>query len=144
MSKQVKVVIKLLVPGGAATPSTAKIGQMLSPHGVKAIEFCKLFNEKTSARKGETVPVVVTVYIDKTFDFAIKTTAVSELIKKKLGIDKGAKNPGKDAAVATISNAVLEEIAKIKMQDLNAFDLDAAKKLIAGSAKSMGIKVGDN
>ncbi len=141
MSKQVKAVIKLQISGGAATPAPP-VGSALGPQGVKAIDFCKQFNEKTASRKGETVPVVVTVYTDKSFDFILKTPPVSELIKKKSGLESGSKTPGKDI-VGKISWQAVEEIAKMKMVDLNAYDVEAAKKIVAGSARSMGIKVGD-
>ena len=100
----------------------------------------KQFNAKTADKKGSVVPVVVTVYVDRTFDFVIKTPLASELIKKRAGVAKGSSNP-KTQIVGTISWVDVEEIANIKMADLNAFDIDQAKKIIAGSARSMGIKV---
>jgi large subunit ribosomal protein L11 len=106
------------------------------------MDFCKKFNAATANRKGETVPVVVTVYTDKSFDFILKTPPVSELLRKKAKIQKGAQKPGSET-VGSIKMADVEEIAKIKMPDLNAVDIEAAKKIVAGSARSMGLSVID-
>jgi large subunit ribosomal protein L11 len=106
------------------------------------MDFCKKFNAATANRKGETVPVFITIYVDKTFDFILKTPPVSELLRKKAKIQKGASNPSKDIA-GMLTWADVEEIAKIKMPDLNAFDIEAAKKIVAGSARSMGLKIKD-
>lgn len=141
MAKKVKAVVRMQVAGGAATPAPPT-GAVLGPHGINIMEFCKQFNAKTADRKGQTVPVLVTIYVDRTFDFVLKTPPVSELIKKKCKIEKGASRPNKEKA-GSISWADIEEIAKIKMPDLNAIDLDAAKKSVAGSAKSMGVHVID-
>jgi large subunit ribosomal protein L11 len=141
MAKKVKGLIKLQIPGGGATPAPP-VGSALGQHGVNIMDFCKKFNAQTASRKGETVPVVITVYADKSFDFITKTTPVSELIKKKINLKKGSSNPGKDSA-GTIKWSDVEEIAKAKMIDLNAFDLEAAKKIVAGSARSMGLSVTD-
>jgi large subunit ribosomal protein L11 len=141
MAKEVKAVIKLQIAGGSATPAPP-VGSALGPHGVKAVDFCKLFNEKTASRKGETVPVVVTVYKDRTFDFVTKTVPVSEMVRKEIGLSKGSKAPGKDM-VGKISWKQIEKIAQYKMVDLNAFSIESAKKVIAGSAKSMGLKIED-
>ena len=104
------------------------------------MDFCKQFNAATADKKGQTVPVEITVYKDRSFSFITKTPPVSELIRKKIKISKGSSNPGKDVA-GSIKWGDLEEIAKIKMPDLNAFDLEAAKKVIAGSARSMGLNI---
>ena len=141
MAKKVKSKIKLQIPGGSATPAPP-VGSALGQHGVSIMDFCKKFNAKTANRKGETVPVFITVYADRTFDFICKTTPASELIRKKIKIKKGSSNPGKDSA-GVIKWKDIEEIAKIKMPDLNAFDLEEAKKVVAGSARSMGIQVVD-
>lgn len=138
MAKAIKAKIRLQIDGGGASP--AQVGAALGPHGANGMEFCKQFNAKTADKKGTTVPVVVTVYVDRTFEFILKTPLASELIKKRAGVAKGSSNP-KTQIVGTISWADVEEIAKIKMADLNAFDLEQAKKTIAGSARSMGIKV---
>lgn len=138
MAKAEKAKVRLQIEGGSASP--ANVGASLGPHGVNGMEFCKQFNAKTADKKGSVVPVVVTVYVDRTFDFVIKTPLASELIKKRAGVAKGSSNP-KTQIVGTISWVDVEEIANIKMADLNAFDIDQAKKIIAGSARSMGIKV---
>lgn len=139
MSKKVKATVKMRLHGGSATPAPP-VGSSLGQHGVQIMDFCKKFNAATANRKGEVVPVFVTVYTDKTFDFVTKTTPLSELLKKRANITKGAKNPSKEQ-VGTISMKDVEEIAKIKMINLNANDLEAAKRIIIGSAKSMGLAV---
>lgn len=141
MAKEVKSKIKLQIPGGSATPAPP-VGNNLGQHGVSIMDFCKQFNAKTATRKGETVPVIITVYVDRSFSFEIKTPPVSELIKKKINIKKGSARPNTEK-VGVISWADIEEIAKIKMPDLNAFDVEQAKKVIAGSARSMGVDVVD-
>lgn len=141
MAKEIKANVKLQIPAGAATPAPP-VGSSLGQHGVNIMDFCKKFNAATLKRKGETVPVVITIYKDKTFDFILKTPPVSELLKKRSNITKGASNPGKDTS-GTIKWSSIEEIAKIKLPDLNAVDIDAAKKIVAGSARSMGLKVID-
>lgn len=141
MAKAVKAQIKLQIPGGAATPAPP-VGNNLGQHQVNIMEFCKQFNAQTANRKGETVPVIITVYTDKTFSFIIKTPPASELIKKKINITKGSAKPNTDK-VGKISWKDIEEIAKIKLSDLNAVDIEQAKKIIAGSARSMGVEVVD-
>lgn len=141
MAKEIKAKIKLQIPGGSATPAPP-VGSALGQHQVNIMEFCKQFNAKTADKKGQTIPVVVTAYTDKTFEFVIKTPPVTELIKKKISLSKGSSNP-KSNKVGKISWKDLEDIAKIKMADLNANDLDQAKKVIAGSARSMGVEVID-
>ena len=139
MSKKIKATLKLQLPAGGATPAPP-VGSSLGQHQVNIMDFCKKFNAATANRKGETVPVLITVYTDKTFDFVTKTPPVSELLRKRANITKGSKNPGKEQA-GTIRIKDVEEIAKIKMPDLNATDLEAAKKIVAGSARSMGLAV---
>ena len=139
MAKAVKAKIRLQIPGGSATPAPP-VGSSLGQHNVSLMDFCQKFNAKTADRKGETVPVIVTVYTDKKFDFVIKTQPVSELIRKKAGINKGSSNPGSQT-VGKISMSDIEEIAKIKLEDLNAFTLEQAVKVVAGSARSMGVEV---
>jgi large subunit ribosomal protein L11 len=141
MSKKIKATLKLQIPGASATPAPP-VGSSLGQHGVNIMDFCKKFNAATTSRKGETVPVLITIYIDKTFDFVLKTPPVSELLKKRANIQLGSKNPGKEQA-GTIKWKEVEEIAKIKMPDLNACDIEAAKKIVAGSARSMGLAVVD-
>ncbi len=141
MAKEIKANVKLQIPAGAATPAPP-VGSSLGQHGVNIMDFCKKFNAATAKRKGETVPVVISIYKDKTFDFILKTPPVSELLKKRANITKGSSNPGKTTS-GTIKWSAIEEIVKIKMPDLNAVDEDAAKKIIAGSARSMGLSVID-
>ena len=138
--KKVTAVIKLQCPAGKATPAPP-VGPALGPHGVSAPMFVQQFNDRTkSMEPGLVVPVVITVYQDKTFTFILTTPPAAVLIKKAVGIDKGAANPLRDK-IATLSKEKLEEIAKTKMPDINANDLEAAKKIVAGTARSMGVEV---
>jgi len=141
MAKEVKAKIKLQIPGGGATPAPP-VGNNLGQHGVAIMDFCKQFNAQTSDKKGQTVPVIITVYKDRSFTFELKTPPVAELIKKKANAKKGSPRPNTDK-VGKITWADVEEIAKVKMPDLNAFDMDQAKKIVAGSARSMGVEVVD-
>jgi len=137
--KKVTAYIKLQCPAGKATPAPP-VGPALGPHGVSAPQFVQQFNDRTkSMEPGLTIPVIVTVYADKTFTFILKTPPASVLIKKSIGLESGSKEPHK-VKVGKISRAKLEEIAKTKMQDLSANDLDAAVKIIAGTARSMGVE----
>jgi large subunit ribosomal protein L11 len=139
MAKEIKAKLKLQLPGGAATPAPP-VGSTLGQHQVNLMEFCKQYNARTASRKGETVPVEITVYKDKSFEFVIKTAPTSELIKKRINITKGAAKAGEET-VGQITLKDIEEIAKIKLPDLNALGLEQAKKIVAGSARSMGVKV---
>lgn len=140
-AKEVKANVKLQLAGGSATPAPP-VGSSLGQHGVNIMEFCKQFNAKTANRKGETVPVIITIYTDRTFTFELKTPPVSELIKKKISIEKGSARPNTEK-VGKISWQAIKEIAQIKLPDLNARDIEQAKKIVAGSARSMGIDVID-
>ena len=138
--KKIKAIIKLQVPAGKATPAPP-VGPALGPHGVSAPQFVKMFNDRTkNLEEGLTIPVVLTVYQDKTFTFITKTPPASVLIRKAIGIEKGSSEPNKQK-VGNINRAQLESIAKQKMPDLNANDLEAAVKIIAGTARSMGVIV---
>lgn len=140
MAKKIDAYIKLQVPAGNANPSPP-VGPALGQHGVNIMEFCKAFNAQTqSMEKGLPVPVVISVYNDKSFTFITKTPPASILLKKAAGIQKGSGVPNMDK-VGTVTRAQLEEIANAKMADLNANDLDAAVNIIAGSARSMGLNV---
>ena len=141
MAKAVKAKIKLQISGGSATPAPP-VGSSLGQHGVNIMNFCKKFNAQTANRKGETVPVEITVYVDRSFDFIVKTTPTAELLKKKLNVGKGSSRPNEEK-IGKISWRDIEEIAKIKLPDLNAVDIEKAKKIVAGSARSMGIDVID-
>jgi len=138
--KKVAAYIKLQCPAGKATPAPP-VGPALGPHGVSAPQFVQQFNDRTkSMEPGLIIPVIITVYVDKSFTFILKTPPASVLIKKVIGLEKGSKEPHK-VKVAKISRAQLEEIGKTKMADLSANDLDAAVKIIAGTARSMGVEV---
>ncbi len=138
--KKVTAVIKLQCPAGKATPAPP-VGPALGPHGVSAPQFVQQFNDRTkSMEQGLIIPVVITVYQDKSYTFILKTPPAAVLIKKAAGIAKGSGNPLKDK-VGKLSKASLEEIAKTKMPDINANDIEAAKKIIAGTARSMGVEV---
>ena len=141
MAKIVKARIKLQIQGASATPAPP-VGSSLGQHQVNIMEFCKAFNAKTVGSKGEPVPVEITVYTDRTFDFVVKTPPTSYLIKKQINLKKGSARPHEDK-VGKISWQGIEEVAKIKMPDLSAIDMDQAKKIVAGSARSMGIDVVD-
>lgn len=139
-TKKVTAVIKLQCPAGAATPAPP-IGPALGPHGVSAPKFVQEFNDRTkSMEKGLIIPVVITVYQDKSYTFILKTPPAAVLIKKAVGIQKGSGNTLRNK-VGKLSKASLEEIAKQKLPDLNANDIEAAKKIIAGTARSMGVEV---
>ena len=138
--KRIAAVIKLQVPAGRATPAPP-VGPALGPHGVSAPQFVQQFNDRTkNAEPGLTVPVVITVFEDRSFSFITKTPPAAVLIRKACKIEKGSSEPNREK-VSTISRAKLEEIAKTKMEDLNANDVDAAVKIIAGTARSMGVLV---
>jgi len=141
MAKEIKAKVKMQLPAGGATPAPP-VGSALGPHGINMMEFCKQFNAQTSDKKGQTVPVIVTIYKDRSFDFITKTPPTSELIKKKINLPKDSSKPSVDS-VGAISWKDIEEIAAIKMPDLNAIDIDQAKRIVAGSARSMGIEVKD-
>ena len=140
MAKKIDAYIKLQVKAGEANPSPP-VGPALGQRGVNIMEFCKAFNAKTQdVEKGLPIPVVITVYSDKSFTFVTKTPPASILLKKAAGIKKGSSTPNTDK-VGTVTREQLEEIAKTKMEDLNAADMDAAVRIIAGSARSMGLNV---
>jgi large subunit ribosomal protein L11 len=142
MAKKVAGYLKLQVKAASATPSPP-IGPALGQRGINIMEFCKSFNAQTQGmEKGSPVPVVITYYQDKSFTFVMKTPPVSHLIKKAAGIDKGATNPGRGSA-GNITRAQLQEIAKVKLADLNAESVDAAARMVEGSARSMGLTVVD-
>jgi large subunit ribosomal protein L11 len=137
--KEVNAVVKLQVPAAKANPAPP-IGPALGQHGVNIMEFCKAFNAKTQAQEGSIIPVVITIYTDRTFTFITKTPPASDLLKKAAGIIKGSAVPNKDK-VGKITPAQVEEIAKLKMPDLNAVDLKGAVRIIEGTARSMGIQI---
>ncbi len=139
MAKKVIAVIKLQLPAGQANPSPP-VGPALGQHGVNIMEFCKAFNAKTKGQEGMIIPAVITVYSDRSFTFILKTPPASVLLKKAAGIEKGASDP-KRQKVGRVTRKQIEEIAKIKMPDLQAADLEAAMRTIEGTARSMGIEI---
>lgn len=141
MAKKVEGYIKLQIPAGKATPAPP-VGPALGQHGVNIVQFTKEFNERTSKDAGLIIPVVITVYQDRTFSFVTKTPPAAVLLKKACKIDSGAANSLKEK-VATISKEDITKIAELKMQDLNAGSIEAAISMIAGTARSMGIEVGE-
>lgn len=141
MAKKVIGELKLQIPAGKANPSPP-VGPALGQRGVNIMEFCKAFNEKTKDMGDFNIPVIITVYQDKSFSFVTKKPPVTDLIKKAVKLQKGSDNPLKNK-VGKLSNAQLEEIAKTKMEDLNTKDIEAAKKIVAGSARSMGVEIVD-
>ena len=141
MAKKIMSFIKLQVPAGQATPSPP-IGPALGQHGVNIMEFCKSFNSQTQSQAGMITPVVITVYADRSFSFITKTPPAAVLIKKELGIEKGAAEPNKES-VGELKRAQLESIARIKMTDMNCYDVEAAMKVVAGTARSMGVQIVD-
>ena len=137
--KKVKTVIKINLSAGEATPAPP-VGTALGPHGVAIMDFVKAYNEKTAQMKGNIVPAVITIYEDRTFDFEIKKAPVSAMIKKALSLEKGSGTTPREI-VGTLTQAQVEAIAKDKLDDLNTKDLGAAKKIVAGTARSMGVTV---
>ncbi|MBX9722664.1 MAG: 50S ribosomal protein L11 [Candidatus Obscuribacterales bacterium] len=139
--KKVTGKIKLQIPAGKANPAPP-IGPALGQHGVNIMQFCKEYNAKTSDQVGMIVPVEITVYEDRSFDFILKTPPASVLLKKAAGVEKGSNQPNKNK-IATLTRAQIRDIAKIKMPDLNATTLEAAESMVVGTAKNMGITVVD-
>jgi len=139
MAKKIKTFIKLNLPAGEAT-AAPPVGTALGPHGLPLMEFVKAFNEKTNDQKGNIIPVVISVYEDRTFSFITKKPPVSAAIKKTLGIEKGSGVPQKDK-VGRLTKEQVRSIAETKMEDLNANDIEAAMKIVAGTARSMGVDV---
>jgi len=139
MAKKVKAVIKLQLPAGGATPAPP-VGPALGQHGVNIMAFCKEYNERTASQAGSVIPVEITIYEDRSFSFITKTPPVSDLLKKALGLEKGSGTP-KLNVVGKISKEKLREIAEIKLKDLNVQDVEKAIKIVAGTARSMGIEV---
>jgi len=137
--KKVKAIVKLQIPAGQATPAPP-VGPALAQHGLNIVEFCQKFNEATKDKEGFTIPVEITVYEDRTYEFKLKSPPASELLKKAAGIEKGAGEPNR-IKVGKITRAQLREIAEKKMADLNAENIEAAMKIIEGTAKNMGIEI---
>ncbi|MFZ6005895.1 MAG: 50S ribosomal protein L11 [Actinomycetota bacterium] len=137
--KKVLALVKIQIPAGQATPAPP-VGTALGPHGVAIMDFCKAYNAATEAQRGTIVPVDITIFEDRSFTFVLKTPPTPVLIRQAAGLEKGSENPGR-SSVGSITDAQVTEIAQIKLPDLNANDLDAAKLQVAGTARSMGIEV---
>lgn len=141
MAKKVRVIVKLQIEAGKATPAPP-VGPALGQHGVNIMAFVKEYNEKTSSQAGTIVPAILTVYEDRSFSFELRTPPASALLRQAAGVEKGSGNP-KAEKVGTVPSAKIREIAEIKMRDLNAADIEGAMKIVAGTARSMGILVDD-
>ncbi len=139
MAKKIRGYVKLQIPAGKATPAPP-IGPALGQHGVAIMNFCKEYNERTASMTGQIVPVVITVYEDRSFTFITKTPPAADLLRKAAGVDKGAGNPKADR-VGRVTQDQVREIAELKMKDLNAVDIEGAMKQVSGTARSMGIEV---
>lgn len=139
MARELKTVIKLQISAGQASPAPP-VGPALGQHGINIQEFCTKFNDATKDKRGDVIPVEISVYEDRSFDFIMKTPPAAELLKKAAGVKKGAGNPLKDK-VGKVTKDQVREIAETKMEDLNANDIEAATKIVEGTARSMGIKV---
>ena len=137
--KQVLTTVKIQIPAGSASPAPP-VGTALGPHGVAIMDFCKEYNAKTEDKRGQIIPVEITIYEDRSFTFITKTPPTSYLVRQAAGLEKASQNPGREEAGA-ITWAQVEEIAEIKMPDLNALDIEGAKQQVAGTARSMGISV---
>jgi large subunit ribosomal protein L11 len=137
--KKVLAVVKIQLEAGSATPAPP-VGTALGPHGVQTMEFCKQYNQATESMRGTVVPVDITIYEDRSFTFVLKTTPTPVLLRQAAGLEKGAATTGREQ-VGTVTEGQLAEIASVKLKDLNTNDLEAAKKQVAGTARSMGIKV---
>jgi large subunit ribosomal protein L11 len=141
MAKKIQAVVKLQCPAGAANPAPP-VGTALGPHGVNIMEFCKQFNARTQGQAGMVIPVVVTIFSDRTFSFITKTPPAPNLLLKEAGLEKGSAQPNRQK-VGKVTKAQVRKIAEIKMADLNASDLDSAMRMVAGTARSMGVEVID-
>ena len=140
MAKKIRIVLTLQLPAGAATPAPP-VGTALGPHGINIVEFTKSYNEKTQDKRGQIIPAQITVFEDRSFTFILKTPPAADLLRKAAGIDKGAATPKRES-VGRVTKEQVREIAAIKMADLSANDIDAAARMIEGTARSMGIEVG--
>ena len=139
MAKKIRTVLTLQLPAGKATPAPP-VGTALGPHGINIVEFCKTYNEKTAAQAGQVIPAQITIYEDRSFTFILKTPPAADLLRKAAGVEKGSSTTGRESAGRVTRNQI-REIAEVKMADLNANDIDAAAKIIEGTARSMGIEV---
>jgi large subunit ribosomal protein L11 len=141
MAKKIKAVVKIQIQGGKANPAPP-VGTALGPHGINLMQFCKEYNAKTANQVGQVVPVEVTVFQDSSFTFILKTPPAADLLKQAAGVRSGSSEPNRNK-VGSVTTAQLRDIAEIKMKDLNANDMEHAMKIIAGTARSMGIAIVD-
>ncbi len=139
MAKKIRTVLTLQLPAGKATPAPP-VGTALGPHGINIVEFCKTYNERTAAQSGQVIPAQITIFEDRSFTFILKTPPAADLLRKAAGVEKGSSTAGREK-VGTVTRSQLLEIAETKMSDLSAVDIDAAAKIIEGTARSMGIEV---
>ena len=141
MAKKVKTIVKINLPAGGATPAPP-VGTALGPHGIKIMDFCNEFNDRTKEMRGSVIPAVITIFEDRSFEFVLKQPPVTDMIKKMAGISKGTGTPNREK-VGKLTMAQVEDIAKRKIVDLNTKDLEAAKRSVCGTAKSMGVEIID-
>ena len=139
MAKKIRTVLTLQLPAGSATPAPP-VGTALGPHGINIVEFCKSYNEKTQAQRGQIIPAQITVYEDRSFSFILKTPPAADLLRKAAGVEKGSQTTGLET-VGKVTRNQIREIAEVKMSDLNAIDIEGAQKIVEGTARSMGIEV---
>ena len=139
MAKKIRTVVTLQLPAGKATPAPP-VGTALGPHGINIVEFCKTYNERTAAQSGQVIPAQITIFEDRSFSFILKTPPAADLLRKAAGVEKGSQTPGREG-VGRVTRSQIREIAETKMADLNANDVEAAAKIIEGTARSMGIEI---
>ena len=139
MAKKIRTVVTLQLPAGKATPAPP-VGTALGPHGINIVEFCKTYNERTAAQSGQIIPAQITIFEDRSFTFILKTPPAADLLRKAAGVEKGSSTAGRESA-GKVTRSQIREIAEAKMADLNSNDIDAAAKIIEGTARSMGIEV---
>jgi len=139
VAKKIRIVVTLQLPAGKATPAPP-VGTALGPHGINIVEFTKSYNEKTAAQAGQVIPAQITIFEDRSFTFILKTPPAADMLRKAAGVERGSKATGREKA-GSVTSAQVREIAQTKMADLNAIDLDAATRIIEGTARSMGIEV---
>jgi large subunit ribosomal protein L11 len=139
VAKKIRTVLTIQLPAGKATPAPP-VGTVLGPHGINIVEFCKTYNEKTAAQSGQVIPAQITIFEDRSFSFILKTPPAADLLRKAAGVEKGSSTAGRET-VGSVTRSQIREIAEIKMADLSAVDLEAASKIIEGTARSMGIEV---
>ena len=139
MAKKIRTVLTLQLPAGKATPAPP-VGTALGPHGINIVEFCKTYNERTAAQTGQVIPAQITIFEDRSFTFILRTPPAADLLRKAAGVEKGSQTAGRER-IGRVSRDQVREIAQVKLADLNANDIDAATKIVEGTARSMGIEV---